>query len=90
MQGRLFCFTGSLTTLSQDITAVQVLSNGHIVLSPMGITTLGGMSIAAGDLVDYDPLADTAELIFDGSALFSNPKRKIISVHIGPGSGRLN
>ena len=82
-------FDGSLTTLNQDISAVQVLSNGHIVLSPQGNTTLGGLSIAGGDLVDYDPLADTAELIFDGGVLFSDPTETIISVHIGPGRGSL-
>ena len=83
-------FDGSLSTLNVDIDAVQVLTNGHIVLSPQGNTTLGGVSLAAGDLVSYDPLADTAELIFDGSALFTDPNEKIISVHIGPGSGQLN
>jgi hypothetical protein len=80
-------FDGSLTTFNSKIDAVHVLPNGHIVLSPKGNATLGGLSFAAGDLVDYDPVADSAELIFDGSSLFSDPKEKILSVHIGPGSG---
>jgi hypothetical protein len=80
-------FDGSTTTLNSDIAAVQILPNGHIVLSPTGNADLGGLSFGAGDLVDYDPLADTAALIFDGSALFSDPAEKIISLHIGSGSG---
>ena len=75
-------FEGSLTTLDVDIDAVHVLANGHILLSPANDATLGGLSFENGDLVDYDPVADTSTLIFDGSALFSDPAEKIVSVHV--------
>jgi hypothetical protein len=74
-------FNGSLTTLNTDITAVHVLANGHIVLSTKDSATLGGVSFDVGDLVDYDPVADTARLIFDGSTLFDEDE-EIISVHV--------
>ena len=45
------------------------------------------MTFQAGDLVDYDPVADTATLFFDGNVLFTDPLEKIISTHVGPGSG---
>ena len=80
-------FDGSLTTLNVDIAAVHVLANDHIVLSTKDNATLGGLSFEDGDLVDYDPVADTATLIFDGSALFTDPAEEIISAHVGPGSG---
>jgi len=82
-------FDGSATTLSKEITTIQALSNAHIVLSPKKETTVGGVSFEPGDLVDYDPVADSAELIFDGSELFTVPDEKLMSVHIGPGSGML-
>ena len=82
-------FDGSATTMTKEIAAVQILSDGHIVLAPKGKTTLGGLSIKEGDLVDYDPASDTAELVFSGAELFTDPKEKIMSVHIGPGTGSL-
>jgi len=82
-------FDGSTTTLNNKFAALQVLANGHFVLSTKGITTLGGLSFDAGDLVDYDPVFDSAEMIFDGSELLSDPGGKIVSVHIGPGSGNM-
>ncbi len=81
-------FDGSLTTLDEKIDAVHVLANGHIVLSTEGDATLGGVSFEDGDLIDYDPVTDTAKLVFDGSTLFDEDE-KIRSVHIGAGSGAL-
>jgi len=80
-------FDGSTTTLNNKITGVQVLANGHLVLSTKGSATLGGLSFDASDLIDYDPINDTAEMIFDGSELFTDSDEKIISVHISSGSG---
>jgi len=82
-------FDGSTTTLNSKFTALQVLANGHLILSTKGNTTLGGLSFDAGDLVNYDPVFDTAEMFFDGSELLSDPNAKIISAHIGPGSGNI-
>ena len=82
-------FDGSLTTLNVDITALHVLANGHLILAGKGNpdVTLGGLIFQAGDLVDYDPVADTATLIFDGDALFTDPLEIFTSIHVGPGSG---
>ena len=57
-------FTGSLFTDNEDIDAVHVLDNNHIVLSTSTDATLGGISFEDGDIVDYDPFADTATVIF--------------------------
>ena len=45
-----------------DIDAVHVLSDGHIILSTKTAATLGqnSLSFQKGDLVEYDPSADTA------------------------------
>ncbi|MCZ6887630.1 MAG: DNRLRE domain-containing protein [Gammaproteobacteria bacterium] len=85
-------FDGNPTTLAVDITAVHQLANGHLVLAADGNpdATLGGVTFQRDDLVDYDPVLDTATLIFDGNALFTDPLERITSVHIGPGSGSVD
>ena len=83
-------FDGSLTTLTEKINAVHVLPNGHIVISITAASaTLGGLSFTEDDLVDYDPVADTATVMFDGGSLFDAPDEDIKSVHIGSGSGSI-
>ena len=83
-------FDGSLTTLDGKINAVHVLPNGHIVISTTAASaTLGGLSFTKDDLVDYDPVADTATLMFDGGSLFDDSNEDIKSVHIGSGSGSI-
>jgi hypothetical protein len=73
-------FNGGLTTLSSDIDAVHVLQNGHIILSTKDDATLGGLSFKDGDLVDYDPVNDTAVLYFEESAFSAN--EDIISAYL--------
>jgi hypothetical protein len=66
----LFFDGSALFTRNEDIDAVHVLSKGHIILSTTGNARLGGLTFANEDLVEYDPVTDTATLFFDGSALF--------------------
>ena len=66
----------------EDINAAHVLSNGHIVLSTVGNARLGGLTFGDDDLVDYDPVSDTASLFFDGGALFSNTSEDINAAHV--------
>ena len=82
-------FDSSPTTLNEKIRAAHVLADGHLVLAANGDpnATLGGITFQEGDLVDYDPVADTAILIFDGAALFGDPAEKLSAVHVGAGSG---
>ncbi|MCH6576533.1 MAG: cadherin-like domain-containing protein, partial [Proteobacteria bacterium] len=70
------------SNLDEDIDAVHVLANGHIILSTEGDATLGGLSFGDDDLVDYDPVADTATLYFDGGALFSSIFEDVDAVYI--------
>ncbi|HHO59824.1 MAG TPA: LamG domain-containing protein, partial [Thiotrichales bacterium] len=65
-------FDESLFSASEDIDAVHVLANGHIILSTTGSATLGGLSFSDGDLVDYDPVNDSATLYFDESLFSAN------------------
>ena len=57
---------------NEDIDAIHVLSNGNIVLSVSGNATLGGLSFSDGDIVSYDPGADTATLLFDENNFSGN------------------
>ena len=60
-------FDENLFSANEDIDAVYVTSNGHIILSTTGGATLGGLSFSDGSLVDYDPVTDTASLYFSES-----------------------
>jgi hypothetical protein len=72
----------SFSATNEDIDAVHVLSNGHIVLSTMHNATLGGLTFGDDDLVDYDPVSGTASLLFDGGSLFSNGREDINAAHV--------
>jgi hypothetical protein len=79
----LFFDGGALfSNAREDINAAHVLSNGHIVLSTVGNARLGGLTFGDDDLVDYDPVSDTASLFFDGGALFSNAREDINAAHV--------
>ncbi len=69
--GSLF-FDEDLFSNNEDIDAVAVLGNGNIVLSTNGNATLGGLSFEDGDLVEYNPLTDTATLLFDEDLFSGN------------------
>ena len=64
-------FNEDLFTGNEDINAVHILDNGHIVLSTTNDASLGGLSFENGDLVEYDPIAGTASLFLDED-LFSS------------------
>jgi len=64
-------FNEDLFATDADIDAVAVLTNGHIVLSTVVNETLGGLAFRAHDLVEYDPVTDTATLLFDGDLISS-------------------
>jgi len=66
----------------EDIDAVHVLSDGHIVLSTKTAARLGlnGLSFEDGDLVEYDPDTDTASLFFRQDAFQGTPN--VDAVHV--------
>lgn len=79
---------GSAVGLNATIDALHILENGHLALSTKGTATLGGLSFTDDDLVDYDPAADVATRLMDGASVFAADE-KIISAHVGPGSGNV-
>ncbi len=83
-------FDGSALGLTKAITGVHLLDNGHILLATANASTLGGLSFDTYDLVDYDPVADTAVLYLDGLTAFGNNSEKIIAAHLGVGAGSLS
>jgi CRP-like cAMP-binding protein len=64
-------FDESLFSADEDIDAVHILESGNIVLSTGGAATLGGLSFANGDLIEYNPTTYTATLYF-AEELFGN------------------
>lgn len=64
-------FDNNLFSDSEDIDAIHILDNGNIILSTVGSATLGGLSFADGDLVEYNPTTDIATLYLD-EGLFGN------------------
>jgi len=75
-------FDGVAAALAQDIDAVHILANDHIVLSAIDTITLGGVTAENEDLIDYDPATDTGVLMFDGSAQFTSGSTDISALHI--------
>ena len=73
---------GAAVGVTQDIDAVHVLANGHLVLSTINTVTLAGLTFENEDLVEYDPVADTATMLFDGSTLFSGGSTDVSAVHV--------
>ncbi len=78
---------GALFSGGENIDAVHILSDGHIVLSTEGDATLGGLSFGDDDLVEYDPVSDTATLYFDGGVLFSNTSEDVDAAHVTQPAG---
>jgi len=74
-------FDGGLFGGPSDIDAVHVLDNDNIVISAVAGTTLGGLTFEKGDLVEYDPITDTAT-IFLNENLFSSVKPNIDAVYV--------
>ncbi len=72
---------------NENIDAVSVLPNGHIVLSVErdNGASLGGLTFKDGDLVEYDPVHDTATLFLSEAVLGGD--EDIDAVDIGCGNG---
>ena len=65
-----------------DANAVHLLPNGQFILSANASSTLGGQAFEPEDLVRYDPISNTATLIFDGSAIFADAGENIDAVYV--------
>jgi len=80
-------FDGSLFSAYENINAVHRLANENILLSTTNGATLGGLTFAKGDLVEYNSATDTATLYLD-NALFSGSQPNIDAVYVN-GSGNI-
>jgi len=67
---------------SEDIFAVDVLPNGHILLSTQGDATIGLLSFDAGTLVDFDPVTGTAVEFFNVDTIFDDDNENVDGFHI--------
>jgi len=57
---------------AQYVNALHVRRNGHIILSTENAgSSIAGVAFEPGDLVVYDPILDSATLLFDGSTIFN-------------------
>ena len=56
---------------NEDVDSLYILPNGNILLSTLNGATLGGLTFRDGDVVQYNPLTNTATLFFSED-LFSN------------------
>ncbi len=65
-------FSEDRFSANEDVDAVHVLPNGHILLSTTGSAQLGGLNFRDGDIVEYDPASDTASLFFSEDNFSAN------------------
>ena len=80
-------FDDSASNTSQidvnDINAIHLLPNGHLVMSASVSGTATGVgSFGAEDIVKYYPIAKTSSLLFDGSAIFADSGEIIDAVYV--------
>lgn len=74
--------TGTDTISLDNINAVHLLPNGHLLLSPSGSGTATGIgAFGPEDVVQYDPIAKTTTLVFDGSEIFDDPGENIDAIY---------
>ncbi len=74
-------FSGSnFSNGSENVDAVSVLPNGHIVLSTSGGARIGSLSFDDDDLVEYDPSSGYATPLFNGNRFAHN--EDINAVHV--------
>ena len=66
----------------ENIDAVSVLGNGHIILSTTSSAKLGGTLLDGGDLVEYDPFTDVGTLFLNQDEHFSNVLPNIDAVYV--------
>src|SRR5690606_7790378 len=73
--GTMFFDNSALGYGVSDANAVHLYKNGHIALSAAGASTAGTPPLAFNpeDIVRYDPILQTATMLFDGSAVFDGP-----------------
>ncbi|NNL56457.1 MAG: DNRLRE domain-containing protein [Pseudomonadales bacterium] len=58
-------FDGGAANLDETMDAFHLLANGNILFSTDRDGSIAGLNFKDGDLVDYDPQADTASVYFD-------------------------
>lgn len=74
-----------------DIDALHILPNGHLVLSVTHSgSSIAGLAFNDDDLIEYDPVANTAVKIFDGTAmLVDTPSDEDINAVFIRGNGNI-
>ncbi len=61
----------------EDVNALFGFADGRLLLSTKGDASLGGLSFGKDAVVEYDPVADSATLYFDGESVFASNKEDI-------------
>ena len=77
-------FDEDLFSGDEDIDGLHVLASGNILITTTGGATLGGLTFEDGDVIEYDPTADTATLYFDEDDFTDGADIVAVSVR-GPG-----
>lgn len=67
---------------NENIDAVSVLGNGHIILSTTSSAKLGGTLLDGGDLVEYDPFTDVGTLFLNQDEHFTSVWPDIDAVYV--------
>lgn len=81
-QTAVLFFNEDLFGDNENIDAVSVLGNGHIILSTYDSAKLGGTLLDGGDLVEYDPLTEVGTLFFNQDEHFSSVLPNIDAIHV--------
>jgi hypothetical protein len=75
----MFLSGARFATANADVDAFDMLPNGNLLLSTTSVATLGGLSFRAGDIVEYNPIADSASLFFSQDLITRTNGRAVSS-----------
>ncbi len=65
MKASLFLDGDTLFASDEDIDAAHVRANGNILFSTAGNNSINGLSFSHDDIVEYNPILDTAAIVFN-------------------------
>lgn len=80
-----------ITAAARNIDALTILPNGHLLISTSLSSEIYGFAFQNGDVVEIDPVAETASLFMglDEATLFSGANQDIDGLHYDPATGTL-
>ncbi len=80
----LFDGSTKFDATGEDIDGIYIRDNGNFVMSTIASAGLGGLSFGQGDIIEYNPTTDIANLLVAETAIFDDGAGDIDAIHVLP------